>query len=185
MITTLGEAKARLDKVVDHFEQELNKIRSGRANPSILDSVIVSVYGQDMPLKHISNVNALDAQTLVITPFDPNNLDAISASIRDDQSLGLNPADDGRVVRVPIPPMNEERRKEVVQQVGEKVEEAKISFRNTRHELLNHAKQQEKDSEITKDDYIDLEKKMSETLEEYTSKIEKTAEAKEQAIMTV
>lgn len=185
MITTLGEAKAQLDKSVEHFEQELNKIRSGRASPSILDGVMVSVYGQDMPLKHVSNVNALDAQTLVITPFDPNNLDAISSAIRDDQSLGLNPADDGRVVRVPIPPMNEERRREVVKQVGEKVEEAKISFRNARHELLNHAKQQEKSSEITKDDFIDLEKNIGIALDEYTKKIEKTAEAKEQEIMTV
>jgi ribosome recycling factor len=185
MITTLGEAKNQLDKAVDHFDQELNKIRTGRANASILDGVMVKVYGQDTPLKHVSNVNALDAQTLQITPFDPNNLDAISAAIRDDQSLGLNPADDGRVIRIPIPPMNEERRREVVKQVGEKLEEAKISFRNTRHELLKHAKQQEKDSEITKDDYIDLDKNIGDTLDEYTTKIEETAKTKEQEIMTV
>lgn len=185
MISTLAEAKEQMNRAVEHYGQELNKIRSGRANASILDGLMVQVYGQDTPLKHVSNVNAVDAQTLQITPFDPNNLEAISTAIRDDQSLGLNPSDDGRVVRVPIPPMNEERRREVVKQVGEKLEEAKISFRNTRQDLLKTAKQQERDSEITKDDYVDTEKNVAELIDKLTAKIEASAKEKEQEIMTV
>ncbi len=185
MTGSIKEANEQMSKAMEHFDMGLNKIRTGRANAAILDGTTVTVYGQSTPLKHIANVNALDAQTLQITPFDPNNLSAISAAIRDDVSLGLNPADDGRVVRVPIPPMNEERRREVVKQVGEKAEEAKISLRNVRHDLLKTTKQQEKDKEISQDDYHDTEKEASELLDDFHKKIDEASKVKEQEIMTV
>ncbi len=185
MIGSIDEAKKQMSRAMEHFEAELNKIRTGRANASILESVKIVAYGQETPLMHAANVNALDAQTLQITPFDPNNLEAISAAIREDQSLGLNPADDGRVVRVSIPPMTEERRREVVKQVSEKAEEAKISLRNARHELLKTAKQQEKEGDISRDDYSDTEKAVAEHMDELHRTLEEATKAKEQEIMTV
>ena len=185
MIGSIDEAQQQMSRAMDHFDLELKKIRTGRANSSILEGVKVMVYGQETPLLHAANVNALDAQTLQITPFDPNNLAAISTAIREDQSLGLNPADDGRVVRVPIPPMTEERRREVVKQVSEKAEEAKISLRNARHELMKLTKQQEKDGDISRDDYADTEKAIAEHMDELHKTIEEASKAKEQEIMTV
>lgn len=185
MVGSVDKAKQQMSRAMDHFDSELKKIRTGRASSGILEGVRVMVYGQETPLLHAANVNALDAQTLQITPFDPNNLAAISTAIREDQSLGLNPADDGRVVRVPIPPMTEERRREVVKQVSEKAEEAKISLRNTRHELMKSTKQQEKDGDISRDDYADTEKAIAEHMDELHKTIEEASKAKEQEIMTV
>ncbi len=185
MIGTVDEAKQQMSRAIDHYDSELNKIRTGRANSSILEGIKVTVYGQESPLLHVANVNAVDAQMLQITPFDPSNLEAISAAIREDQALGLNPSDDGRVVRIPIPPMTEERRREVVKQVSEKAEEAKIRLRNIRHELLKTAKQQEKDKEISQDDYKDTEKAIGEHIDQLHQVIEDSAKAKEQEIMTV
>lgn len=185
MIGSIDEAKQQMSRAMEHLDTELNKIRTGRANASILEGVKIRVYGQETPLMHAANVNALDAQTLQITPFDPNNLEAISAAIREDQSLGLNPADDGRVVRIPIPPMTEDRRREVVKQVSEKAEEARISLRNVRHELLKAVKQQEKDKEISRDDYADTEKAIAEHMDELHKIIEEASATKEQEIMTV
>ena len=185
MIGTIDEAKKQMDSSLEHYATELKKIRTGRASASVLEGVNVEVYGQPMLLPHIANINALDAQTLQITPFDPNNLAAISTAIRENQSLGLNPSDDGHVVRVPIPPMTEERRIEVVKNVGEKAEEAKISLRNVRHELLKSAKAQEKDKEISNDDYRNIEKKVTEYIEDYQKRIDELAKVKEDEVMTI
>ncbi len=185
MIASLDEAKQQMSRAMEHFDSELNKIRTGRASSAILEGVKVVVYGQETPLQHAANINTLDAQTLQITPFDPNNLEMISAAIREDQSLGLNPADDGRVVRVPIPPMTEERRREVVKQVSEKAEEAKISLRNVRHELMKTTTKQEKDGKISRDDYKDTEKAIAEHMDELHKNIEGASKTKEQEIMTV
>ena len=143
----MDDTKQRMDQAIDHFKDELKKVRTGRAHAGMLEGILVEVYGQRMPLAHVANVGTLDAQTLQVTPFDPSNLEAISAAIRDDKSLGLNPADDGKIVRIPVPPMTEERRREVVKQLGQKVEDARVALRNVRHDALKDAKQQEKDKE--------------------------------------
>lgn len=181
----LSDADPRMKQALDHFEQELKRIRTGRASSSILDGVQVEVYGQMTPLAHAATINTVDAQMLQITPFDPNNLAAISAAIRDDQSLGLNPADDGKVVRVPIPPLTEERRKEIVKSIGEKAEEARISLRNIRHDILNAVKQEEKSGDASKDDVKDYENKLNKKIEEYNGKIDELSKAKETEIMKV
>src|SRR4051812_15046815 len=104
------ETRTKLEHALEHFKDELKKLRTGRAHPGMLDNVQVEVYGQKMPLKAVGNITAPEAQLLQITPFDPNNLQAISNAIRDDQSLGLSPTDDGRVVRIVIPPLTTETR---------------------------------------------------------------------------
>lgn len=174
-----------MELAIEHFEGELKKIRTGRASASVLDSLMVEVYGQPTALSHVANIVALDAQTLQIQPYDPNNLNAISAAIREDLSLGLNPSDDGKVVRVSVPPLTTERRQEIVKQLKDKVEESRISLRNIRHEALNAAKEQEKAGEITKDDLHDAEKKLNELVDSHNQKLEEASKAKESEIMTV
>ena len=118
----------KMASALEHFDEELKKIRTGRAHPSMLDGVKVEAYGTEMPLNQVANVTAPEAQLLQVTPFDPSNSQAISAAIRNDQGLGFNPSDDGRIVRVPVPPLTEERRRMLVNQVGEKVEEPRIAL---------------------------------------------------------
>lgn len=178
-------AKQQMKETIEHFTQELGKIRTGRANPQMLAGITVEVYGQQTPLEHAATINAVDAQLLQITPYDPSNLEAVSAAIRDDQSLGLNPADDGKVVRVPIPSLTTERREQIVKQVGEKSEQAKVSLRNARHDALDAAKSAKKDSDISEDDYHRFEKQVGEALSDQQDQLETLAEAKEKEIMTV
>lgn len=178
-------AKTKLSNVVSHLQEELTKIRTGRAHPSQLDSVMVSVYGTNMPLKQVATITAPEAQLLQITPFDPNNLQAIGDAIRNDQSLGLNPSDDGRIVRVPIPPLTTERRQQIVKQLGDKVEESHIASRNVRHDILDSAKKAKNDKQISEDDYSRLEKQLDELMAKTKSDIESAAKSKEQEIMTL
>src|ERR1700712_283198 len=122
----------RFESAVSHFAEELKKVRTGRAPPSMLDSILVEAYGQRMPLNQVANITVPEPQLLTITPFDPSTIQVVVAAIRNDQALGLNPSDDGRIIRVPIPPLTEERRKLLVKQTSEKVEEARIALRNVR-----------------------------------------------------
>ena len=131
------EYELKMAAAFERFENELHKIRTGRAHPGMLDGIKVEAYGASMPLNQVANVTAPEAQMLLVTPFDPSNLQNIAAAIRADQSLGFNPSDDGRVVRVPVPALTEDRRKQLVRQVGEKVEEARIALRNVRVNILN------------------------------------------------
>ncbi len=134
------EYELRMQGVTEHFQAELAKVRTGRAHPGMLDGIKVEAYGAEMPLNQVANVTAPEAQLLQITPFDPSNIQQIAAAIRNDQSLGLNPSDDGRVVRVPVPPLTEERRRQLVKQAAEKLEEARIALRNVRQDGLKEAK---------------------------------------------
>lgn len=175
----------KMTAAFDHFESELRKVQTGRAHPSMLDSIKVEVYGTVMPLNQVANVNAPEPQSLQITPFDPSNITAISAAIRNDQALGLNPSDDGRIVRVPIPPLTEERRRQIVKQTSEKVEEARISLRQVRQDALQDAKRQKDAKTITEDDLKAVEKEIDKLIAEYQAKIEAAFKAKEQDILKV
>jgi ribosome recycling factor len=175
----------KLTTTTEHFRQEIGKIRTGRAHPGMLDGISVEVYGQQMPLKAVASITAPEAQLLQLTPFDPNNLKAISDAIRDNQSLGLNPADDGRVVRIQIPPLTEETRQQMVKILHQKVEEAMISARQARHEALRKAEAAEKSKDIGKDELNRLEKQIDEKLAAQKSEIDNLTKAKEQEILTV
>jgi len=181
----IDDVRSKLSAATEHFKTELAKIRTGRAHPGMLDSVQVEVYGQNMPLKAVASIVVPEAQLLQITPFDPNNLQAISDAIRADQGLGFNPADDGRVVRIQIPPLTEETRHDMVRILGQKVEDSMISARNIRHEALRRASDAEKAKEIGKDDLSRLEKQIDELLAKQKSDIEALAKTKEQEITTI
>ncbi len=182
---TLEQVKNKLNSATEHFKQELGKIRTGRAHPSMLDGLMVDAYGQSMPLKAVATVTAPEAQLLQISPFDPDNLLAISNAIRDNQSLGLNPADDGRVVRIQIPPLTTETRQQMVKVVGQKLEECMISARQIRHDAMHACEQAEKNKEISKDDRTRFEKQVDELVSKQKSDAENLCRAKEQEIMTV
>jgi ribosome recycling factor len=179
------DAKAKFTGAASHFVEDAKKIRTGRAHSGILDGVTVMAYGVQTPLNQVANVTAPEAQLLQITPFDPSNLQAISTAIRDSQNLGLNPSDDGRIVRVPVPPLTEDRRREYVKLLGSKVEDCMISMRNARHDALHIAEQAKKDKSIGEDDYNRLEKQIDELMTKQKAEVEATAKAKETEIMTV
>lgn len=175
----------RIAQAIAHFEDELKKVRTGRAHPDMLSGVMVEVYGTSLPLNQAANVTAPEPQQLLVTPFDPSNVQAISSAIRNDQSLGFNPTDDGRVVRVPVPPLTEERRRQMVKQLGDKVEDCRISIRNIRHDALKDAKAKKDNKELSEDDYKRVEKALDATVAEAQGKIETITKAKEQEIMTI
>ncbi len=175
----------RFNAAIAHFEDELKKVRTGRAHPSMLDSIQVEAYGQKMPLNQVANVVAPEPQLLTITPFDPSTLQAISSAIRADQSLGLNPSDDGRLVRVPIPALTEERRKQIVKQTSEKVEEAKIALRNIRQDAFKEAKRLKDGKELSEDDQKRAEKAIDDSVSTLSAKVEAIFKEKEKEILTI
>lgn len=175
----------KFDGAVAHFAEELKKIRTGRAHPSMLEGIMVELYGTHVPLNQAANITTSEAQLLSVTPFDPSTIQAISAAIRADQSLGLNPADDGRVVRVPVPPLTEERRRGLVRQASDKVEEARIALRTTRQEALKEAKRLKDAKELSEDDVKRVEKAIDEAMAGHNARLEELFKAKEKDILTV
>jgi ribosome recycling factor len=181
----IEDTKRKLDNTTSHFQEEAKKLRTGRAHPGMLDSVMVESYGQQMPLKAVAGIIAPEAQLLQITPFDPSNLQAIANAIRDDQSLGLTPTDDGRVVRITVPPLTAETRQAMVKILHQKVEEAMIAARGARHEAIRMFDQAEKDKDISRDERQRYEKQIDELLAKQKSEIESLAAAKEKDIVSV
>lgn len=181
----VGDAKSKFGTAVQHFEAELKKVRTGRAQPSMLDGVMVQAYGQPMPLNQVATVSTPEAQLLQITPFDPSNLQAIASAIRDNPSLGLNPMDDGRVVRLPIPPLTEERRREYVKNVGDKTEDCMVSLRAIRHTSLHAVEQAKKDRLIGEDEAKRFEKQIDDAMNQAKTSAEAAAKVKETEVMTV
>ena len=167
----------KMNAAFSFFQDELKKVRTGRAHAGMLDGVMVEAYG--------SNVTAPEAQMLLVTPFDPSNITAISSAIRDNQSLGFNPSDDGRVVRVPVPALTEERRHQLVKQVSEKVEEARIAMRNIRQDALKDAKRMKDNKELSEDDLKRVEKEIDGLMSKMQAQIDEAFKAKEKDVLTV
>lgn len=181
----VSDVQTKLKATVAHFHEELKKVRTGRAHPTMLDGVVVKAYGTEMPLIQVASISAPEGQLLQITPFDPGTVQAIASAIRDNPSLGLNPSDDGRVVRVPIPPLNEERRREYVKVVNGKSEDALVSARNVRHEALRALDDAKKNKLIGEDEVKRLTKQIDDAMSQTKGEIEAGAKAKEAEIMTV
>ncbi len=177
--------KTKLDAALAHFQEELKKIRTGRATPAMLDGVMVEAYGTPMPLIQVASVATPEPQLLQLTPFDPSNIQAIAAAIRDNQTLGLNPTDDGRVIRIPIPPLTAERRQEIAKQLGGKVEDCMVRMRQARHEALKDAEAAKKDRSMSEDDYKRVEKQIDETMHQLKTKVDELTKTKEAEILTV
>ena len=175
----------KFELAIAHFEDALKKVRTGRSHPAMLDGILVEVYGQKTPLNQVANITAPEPQMLQVTPFDPSNVQPVVAAIRADQSLGFNPSDDGRIVRVPVPSLTEERRRQLVKQTGDKVEEARIALRNIRQDALKDAKRKKDARELSEDDVKRIEKGIDDDIATYNAKIDAIFRAKEKDILTI
>ena len=175
----------KMSTALGHFEDELKKLRTGRAHPGMLDGIKVEAYGTTMPLNQVANVTAPEAQLLQVTPFDPSTIQRIAAAIREDQSLGFNPSDDGRIIRVPVPALTEERRKQLVKQASEKGEEARIVLRTIRQDGIKDAKRMKDAKELSEDDLKMIEKEFDRLMHESQATIDDLLKAKEKDILTI
>lgn len=186
MVTqVVNSANERMDKAIAHLREDLNSLRTGRAQTSMVENIMVEQWGQQTPLKAVATITTPDAQTIAISPWDKNLVATIEKTIREDQALGLNPASDGNVVRLNVPPMTEERRRQIVKELGQKVEQCNIALRNIRHDILNEVKRMEKDKEATQDDVKFAEQSLNKKIDQYKAKITEIAQAKESELMTV
>jgi ribosome recycling factor len=183
--TLISQLQGKITKATTHLEEELKKIRGGRAHPGVLEGVQVETYGQRTPLTHIARILASDARTLTVTPYDTSTLSTIAKAIREDQSLGLNPMDDGKVIRVSMPEMTTERRQQIMKLVSTKAEECRITLRTIRHDLLEDAKAGQKNGEITEDELKRFEQDVTKALEIAQQSINEQVKVKEQEVMTV
>ena len=181
----LDDAKKKFAAAVERFNEQSKGLRTGRASAAMLDGVIVEAYGTPMPLNQVANVTAPEAQLLQITPFDPGNLQAIATAIRNNPSLGLNPSDDGHVVRISVPPLTEERRREISKQVGTKQEDCMVAMRNSRHDAMDAIDAAKKDKQIGEDEADRLKKQVDEAMNSTRAEVEAAAKAQEQEIMSL
>jgi ribosome recycling factor len=180
----LKDLRRRMDGAIDALKKELAGLRTGRASPSLLESVVVNAYGGTMPLNQVGTVSAPEPRMLVVQVWDRGLAKAVDAAIRE-AGLGLNPQSEGQVIRVPIPPLSEERRKELIK-VGHKyAEQARVSARNVRRDGLEALKKREKDREITQDQHRKLDKDVQHLTDETIKKIDETLAHKEKEIMHV
>lgn len=178
------EAKTRMEKCLTALKQELTKMRTGRAHPSLLEHIVVSYYGSNMPINQMANVSVSDPRTLVVTAWDKNAVSSIDKAIRD-ADLGLNPAVAGEVIRVPLPPLTEERRKEFVKLVKHEGENARVAIRNVRRDSNQELKDLLKEKDITEDEERQAQDKVQKLTDEYIALIDEQLTKKEHDIMAV
>jgi ribosome recycling factor len=177
----LRDAEARMKKTLEAEAADFATLRTGRANPALLDSLKVEYYGQSMPVTQLGNVIAQDARLLVITPWDKGALAAIEKAISK-SDLGLNPSNDGVVIRLSIPPLTEERRKDFVKQLSHKAEAGRIALRNIRRDANEHFK---RDDEVTEDDEKRAEKDVQKLLDRYIGELDTLQKTKEAELLEV
>lgn len=179
-----AEVEGHMQKAVEATQRSFNTIRTGRASTSLLDRVTVDYYGAPTPIKSLANINTPDGSTIAIQPFDKTSLGAIEKAISL-SDIGLTPSNDGAIIRLNIPPLTTERRKELVKQAGKYSEEGKISIRNIRRDGIDEVKKQEKSSDISEDEAKGLQEKIQKLTDKYIAKIEQVLAEKEKDIMTV
>ncbi len=180
----IAELRAHMDKTVQVFEHELVKLRTGRATPAMVEDVKVDYYGTHTPLKHLARITAPEPDLIIIQPFDKSQVRAIEKAIQA-ANLGFNPIVDGDLLRIKVPRLTEERRKELAKVIREKAEEAKVALRNIRRDAKDHIDKEKKDGTLSEDDHGRLLKELDKVTHEYTAKIDETAQAKEKQLMSV
>jgi ribosome recycling factor len=180
----IEDKKEEIEKAIGHFKEEMIKIRTGRANPGIVEDLMIDYYGNKTPLKQMANISTPEPRTLLIQPWSVDSLANIEAAIKT-SDLNLSPNNDGEVIRINIPPLNEERRIELVKVLNKKAEEVRISVRNIREEIWQEIQDMEKRGDIAEDDKFRGKERLREANDEYNKKIEEMREKKEKDIMTV
>jgi ribosome recycling factor len=177
------EAQTSMEGAIDFLKNQLVKIRTGKASPEMLDDVVIEYYGTSTPLKQVGTVSAADARMLTVTPWEKSMIPTIDKAIRE-AGLGFNPSSDSDMVRVPIPALNEERRKQLVKQAKDEAEQARISLRSMRKQANDELKQLQKDG-LPEDDVKEGEKQVQELTKKYTEMVDQIIKDKESQIMTV
>lgn len=180
----LQELEERMQKSIDAFKQNLSEIRAGRANPAILNKVSVEYYGVPTPINQVAGISVPEARTIVIQPWDASILKSIEKAILA-SDIGLNPNNDGKVIRLNFPELTEERRKELAKDVRKIAEEARVGIRSIRRDGMDDVKNRQKKSEITEDEKADTEEKIQKLTDKYVEEIDKLLENKEKEIMNI
>ena len=184
MSVDFNEYAKRMGKALDHLAEEFGAVRAGRANAKVLDRITVEYYGSETPLNGVATISTPDARTLVIQPWDTNLLKDIQKAIQASE-LGINPQNDGKVIRLVFPQLTEERRKDLTKQVKKYAEEAKVAMRNIRRDGMDYIKKLKKNSEITEDDQKKAEKDLQDLLDKYIKKVDEATAAKEKELMAI
>jgi ribosome recycling factor len=180
----LADIESHMQKAVEATQRNFNTIRTGRANATLLDRVMVEYYGSPTPLKSLANINTPDASTITIQPYDKGSMNLIEKAIQL-SDIGLTPSNDGQVIRLNIPPLTSERRKELVKMAGKMAEEGKVSIRNIRRDAVDSVRKQEKSSEVSEDESKDLQDKIQKLTDKYITKIDEILADKEKDITTI
>jgi ribosome recycling factor len=181
---TVEDAKRRMEEALDAIRREFATVRTGKATPALLDTVRVDAYGSKMPLNQVATINTPDASLIVVQPFDKSLLTEIEKAIMS-ADLGLNPANDGNIIRVPIPPLNEERRREYAKVLHKMAEEGRISIRHARRIVRDEIHEKVKEHEIGEDEGRRREDALEKLTQDYTEKIDELLQAKEDEVMAI
>ena len=184
MAVDFKEFERRMGKALEHLEEEFGAVRAGRANAKVLDRITVEYYGSETPLNGVATISSPDARTLVISPWDTKLLKDIQKAIQV-SDLGINPQNDGRVIRLTFPMLTEDRRKELVKQIKKYAEDAKVAMRNIRRDGMDYVKKLKKNSEITEDDQKKAEKDLQDLLDKMIKKVDEATAAKEKELMAL
>jgi ribosome recycling factor len=181
---TLPEARDHMENAVDALRREFASVRTGKASPGLLDLVRVEAYGSKMPLNQVATVSSPEPRLLIVQPWDKSLMTVIEKAIRSAE-LGLNPANDGSLIRVPIPPLNEERRREMVRMLHKQAEESRIAIRHARQEANKSLKQQQSDSEISEDDARRRMDEVQKMTDEFIARVDQLLKSKEEEVLEV
>lgn len=174
----------KMTKTISVFEESLAEVRAGRANPAILNKVMIDYYGTPTPINQVAGISVPEARLIVIQPWDASILKEIEKEILK-ADIGINPNNDGKVIRLAFPELNEERRKEIVKDIRKMAEEAKVAIRSIRRDAIDEAKKLQKDGEISEDDLKVAEDKIQKLTDKYVDEIDKVLEAKEKEVMSI
>ena len=180
----LGDVDDRMDRTLEAFKRDLNQLRTGRATPSLIENVSVDYYGSATPLKQIASISAPDARAIMVQPWDRGSLREIEKSLQRSE-MGFNPSNDGTVITVPIPPLTNERRQEMVKLLRRKVEDGKVSLRNVRRDGLETLRKMERDKDLSQDENRRAQDQLQKVTDGHTRQIDETASAKEAEILQV
>jgi ribosome recycling factor len=180
----LADAKRRMDRSIEATHNEFNSIRTGRASPALLDRITIDYYGTATPLKSLASISAPEARLLVVQPFDPSSIKNIERAVQE-SDLGLTPSNDGKVVRLPIPPLTEERRKDLVKVVRRVAEDGKVAIRNVRRDVMQHLKELVVNGDVGDDEERRAEQQVQKITDEHTKSIDDLLKVKEAEIMEV
>jgi ribosome recycling factor len=180
----LDDANRRMDRSVEATQQEFNTVRTGRASAALLDRITVDYYGQQTPVKQLATINVPEPRLLTIQPFDPTSLKSIERALME-SDLGLQPSNDGKIIRLPIPQLTEERRKELVKVVRHLAEEGRIAIRNVRRDVMHDLKELARDGEVGDDDEHRAEDKLQKLTDDHVHRVDELLKKKEEEILEV